>query len=81
MFVITIIVKMRGGKIMASPACYAGMKKLQAWLSSTAYRNVKDLGIIFHLSDQDVMREALKQFYENTYNVIDRDEHKISNVT
>jgi hypothetical protein len=60
---------------------YKGMKKLQTWVSSTAYQNIIDLGVIFRLSAQDVVREAVKQFYEGTYNVLDRDEHKISNVT
>jgi len=60
---------------------YDGMKKLQTWVSSTAYQNIVDLGVIFRLSAQDVVRESVKQFYENTYNVIDREQHKISNVT
>lgn len=40
--------------------------KTMVTMSSTAYANMINLGVIFRMNNQDIMRESLKQLYNNT---------------
>jgi hypothetical protein len=50
--------------------------RFTAYCSSTEMQNLVDLSVIFKDNKQNVLREAVKQLYENVLGVITRDNIK-----